>query len=105
MTKTRQSNAKPLEPVKPPAPPEQQAPPGDPFEGKLYRVRLMKLSLIVDVYDADGNYIDREETNPPVLIPEVRFPPGIERLLVENTNLKRGFNAMSPAKRKMEEAG
>jgi len=70
------------QPVKPNEPP---------YGGKKYRARVMAVSLIVDIFDSEGNLIDRQKTQPELLVPESEFPVEMCRLIRDRTDLKDAF--------------
>lgn len=89
------SNAKPLMP----SAPKQAAPL---FGGNKYRVRLMEVRLVIDVYDKDGNLIGRPTTDPPFVLAETDFPAELCKLIAERTDVKDGFAVLAAGPKAVE---
>jgi len=71
-----------------------------PYGGNDYRVRVIEVTMIVDVYNSDGELLGRVKTNEPFAIPECDFSPDMCRLIQTRTDLKNGFYCLKLEEKK-----
>jgi hypothetical protein len=76
---------------KSPEPPAQAPEPSAPYGGSDYRVRVMMVTLMNDIYDEDGTLVERVTTPKPFVIAEKDFPIDMCRLIQLRTDIKDGF--------------
>jgi len=73
-----------------------------PYGGNDYRVRVMEVRLVVDVYDKSGSLLGRVRTPDELAIPESDFPVEMCRLIHSRIDLKHGFYCLKDDPTKSE---
>jgi len=66
----------------------------DPLVGRNYRIRRLRVAVIVDVYDDNGVLVDAVETEQPFIITEANIGRELATLVVNRTGLTSGFKSI-----------
>jgi len=68
----------------------------DPLANRNYRIRRLRVTVMLDVYDDAGVLIDGAESDQPFLITEANISRELATLIVNRTGLTRGFTSLYP---------